>query len=68
MEISSNITIMKTNFTKSRSMTYESPSLEIVDVLNEAVLCASRTFDGDDGATTGNNGISDYDYSDRDIW
>lgn len=56
---------MKTNTTESRSTAYESPSLEIVDVLNGSVLCASRIFDDD---TVSNDGLSDYTYSDRDIW
>lgn len=54
-----NTYMMKTNLTKISRSIYESPSVEVAEMVSSSVLCSS-VFD--------ENSVKDYDYSDRNIW
>ncbi|MBQ0126914.1 MAG: hypothetical protein MJY91_00475 [Bacteroidales bacterium] len=50
---------MKTNPTKTGRAIYESPTVEIAEMISSTVVCASPFED---------NTVKDYDFSDRDLW
>lgn len=55
---------MRTNPTKTGRAIYESPTVEIAEMISSTVVCASPFEDN----TVEDNTVKDYDFSDRDLW